>query len=67
MTGPPRCDDCGRPVRAVLHIGPDGRKRGDKCHRKAARHWRRLRLPALGRIRRMPPGDDQLPIDLEEE
>ncbi|MDH2425746.1 hypothetical protein [Sphaerisporangium sp. TRM90804] len=59
----PICDDCHRRVWASdsLRAGPDGRRRGDKCRRKANRRWRRLRL-RMGRIRRMRPGPNQLSI-----
>jgi hypothetical protein len=60
-----RCDDCHRPVWAPgsLRVGPDGKRRGDKCRRKAARLWRRWKPPRwVGGIRRMRPGDDQLSI-----
>ncbi len=64
----PRCDDCGRRVWShdSLRVGPDGRRRGDKCRRKLARLTPRVRL-ALGRVRRMAPGPDQLTITDQED
>lgn len=43
----PRCDDCGRRVKAAesLRVGPDGRRRGDKCRRAYNRARRRLIIP----------------------
>lgn len=49
----PRCDDCGRRVRspASLRIGPDGKRRGDKCRRKYQRSRQRLITPAVIPVR----------------
>ncbi|MCK2214268.1 hypothetical protein MF672_010765 [Actinomadura sp. ATCC 31491] len=45
----PRCDDCGRRVRATesLRVGPDGKRRGDKCRRAYNRARRRLVVPMV--------------------
>jgi hypothetical protein len=53
----PRCDDCGRRVQAAesLRVGPDGKRRGDKCRRAYNRARRRLTIPVTITVR--PPGD----------
>lgn len=62
-----KCDDCGRRVWAYdsLRVCPDGKRRGDKCRRKAARKWRLWRPPRRrSGIPQMRPGKDQLVIDI---
>ncbi|MGP3917653.1 hypothetical protein [Nonomuraea sp. 10N515B] len=61
----PRCDDCGRRIRAAesLRVGPDGKRRGDKCRRAYNRARRRLCIPTAIPVRtwRDIPGQLAIP------
>lgn len=66
-----RCDDCQRRVWAAdsILVGPDGKRRGDKCRRAWARSRRRLRITSTVTVRPpgLIPGQTAIPIHDQED